>query len=253
MSITADSVAAPSAPPAPPRAQRLGEELPVFCERCGYILHGLPMVRCEQCDVLQFHCPECGHHQAINTLRPAFQRILGRARATWLGLVVLFKVNYFGWLALAWLGAGYDWCYGYSYQMVGGNWQGVYGPYAFRVADAIGMTILGTLFGMVGRMLLLRWRSGLWVGAALGGLVIAAMMGGAMLRYADRDMTHLPIGAGFVQLTVFTGLGAAIGAGIVWWIWIVLAHLFLPKRVAGALLDWQRAMSTPRVSALARE
>ena len=253
MSTAADSVAVPSAPPASARAPRRGEELPVFCERCGYILHGMPMVRCEQCDVLQFHCPECGHHQAINTLRPAFQRMLGRARATWLGLVVLFKLNYFGWLGFAWLAGGYEWSYGYRYQQVDGNWQGVYGPYELHVDEAIGMTILGALFGMVGRMLLLRWRSGWLVGGVLGTLVIATMMGGAMLRYWDRNMNQLPIGAGFIQLTVVIGLGVAIGAGVVWWIWIALAHLFLPKRVAGALLDWQRAMSTPRVSALARE
>src|SRR4051794_35811770 len=31
---------------------RLGEELPIFCEQCGYALHGLPQQRCERCEIL---------------------------------------------------------------------------------------------------------------------------------------------------------------------------------------------------------
>src|SRR4051812_47630680 len=77
---------------------RLGEELPIFCERCGYSLHGLPQTRCERCALLHYACPECNHHQPINTLRPAAQRILGRIRAFALGFWVLIKINYFGWL-----------------------------------------------------------------------------------------------------------------------------------------------------------
>src|ERR1051326_4717779 len=42
-----------TSPPVP----RLGEEPPIFCEKCGYRLHGLPPVRCEHCDILQFQCP----------------------------------------------------------------------------------------------------------------------------------------------------------------------------------------------------
>src|SRR5437764_195144 len=61
---------APSAPrearPAPRAApvvwsqpsRKLGEELPVFCERCGYQLFGLSPLRCDRCDILHFHCPE---------------------------------------------------------------------------------------------------------------------------------------------------------------------------------------------------
>ena len=58
---------------------KLGEELPIFCERCGYSLHGLPQTRCEHCTILQFHCPECGHHQPINTLRPILGQIEDQA------------------------------------------------------------------------------------------------------------------------------------------------------------------------------
>src|SRR5688572_14362912 len=75
---------------------KLGEELPIFCERCGYALHGLPQARCDKCAILHFSCPECGHRQPINTLRPAAQRILGRVRAFVLGLWVFFKLNFFG-------------------------------------------------------------------------------------------------------------------------------------------------------------
>src|SRR5918993_3377175 len=84
------------AAPRPPRIP-LGAELPIFCERCGYSLNALPQVRCEHCTVLQFHCPECGHHQPINTLRPAMQRTLGRLRAFAVGTIAFFKFNWFGW------------------------------------------------------------------------------------------------------------------------------------------------------------
>src|SRR5215212_9739394 len=95
-------------------ATKLGEELPVFCERCGYSLHGLPQTRCEHCTILQFHCPECGHHQPINTLRPAAQTLIGRIRGGWLAFVVFFKLNLFGWLLFAWVGMGAAWSYRYD-------------------------------------------------------------------------------------------------------------------------------------------
>src|SRR5689334_18238335 len=104
----------PAQPPAPKRV-RLGEELPVFCERCGYSLHALPRNRCEQCGVLHFACPECNHHQPINTLRPAAQRVLGRLRAFWLAVSVLFRIAYFGLLLLAWFAMGGEWSYRFDY------------------------------------------------------------------------------------------------------------------------------------------
>src|SRR4051812_6395471 len=82
----------------------LGEELPIFCESCGYSLHGLSQARCERCDILQFHCPECGHHQPINTLRPAFQTMLGRVRGAWLVSVITVKLAFFIILLIAWCG-----------------------------------------------------------------------------------------------------------------------------------------------------
>src|SRR3954468_20351735 len=84
-----------------PTSQKLGEELPVFCERCGYQLFGLAPLRCDHCDILHFHCPECAHHQPINTLRPAAQRVIGRVRAAWLVVVVFFKIMFVFWSLFA--------------------------------------------------------------------------------------------------------------------------------------------------------
>src|SRR5947208_322948 len=103
------------APRGPIHSQKLGEELPIFCERCGYSLNGLPQSRCADCKILHFHCPECGHRQPINTLRPAAQRILGRLRALWLCFAVLFKLNFFGWLLFAWVAMGVEWWYQWYY------------------------------------------------------------------------------------------------------------------------------------------
>src|ERR1041385_5374650 len=106
--------------PAPRKrsSHKLGEELPIFCERCGYSLNGRPQSRCADCKILHFHCPECGHHQPINTLRPAAQRILGRLRALWLCFAVLFKLNFFGWLLFAWVAMGVEWSYRWDNQRV---------------------------------------------------------------------------------------------------------------------------------------
>src|SRR5437762_247847 len=100
---------------AKPAPIKLGEELPVFCERCGYSLHGLEQTRCEHCTLLQFHCPECGHHQPINTLRPAAQVLLGRIRGGWLAVVILFKLVLFGSLMMAWFAMGAGWSYTYDW------------------------------------------------------------------------------------------------------------------------------------------
>jgi len=236
-----------------PGKMRLGEVLPVFCEKCGYILHGLPITRCEHCSVLQFQCPECGHHQPINTLRPAFQQMLGRLRAAWLALVVLIKINYFGWLSLAWFAGGAEWSYTYRYQQIGGNWQGAWTPYRIDWGDALGMMILGALFGAVGRMLLLRWLRCWLVGLILAAWVALMMIAGAQYQAWDQELAWSPLTVDFFALAAASGLGAGAGGAVVWWIWVGLVHLFLPKRWAGALLDWQRAMWTPRVTELARE
>src|SRR5438045_3369704 len=169
---------------APLISRKLGEELPVFCERCGYSLHGLPQMRCEHCTLLQFHCPECGHHQPINTLRPAAQRILGRIRALWLCFSVFFKLNFFGWLLVAWWLMGAQWSYDWESYMV----PGVGGAPAVSQNRMIARDIdfeglisfacLGLASGLVGRMLLMRWRRGYLVGLVLGALVVGAVLAG---------------------------------------------------------------------------
>ena len=106
--------AQPGSRTGPPQQARLGEELPVFCERCGYSLHGLPQTRCDACRVLYFNCPECGHHQPINTLRPAVQRALGRLRALGLSGIVILKINYFFWGLFAWGAASTEISYSYN-------------------------------------------------------------------------------------------------------------------------------------------
>src|SRR5215217_4413648 len=96
----------------------LGEELPLFCERCGYALHGLPQVTCERCEIRHFHCPECGHHQPINTLRPAFQRMLGRFRAFAVVWITLLKLALFGIARIGWGWGEYEESYRYRQEQV---------------------------------------------------------------------------------------------------------------------------------------
>lgn len=259
---------APPAPPAPEQSQtaprlaaRLGEELPIFCERCGYALHGLPQTRCGQCDILHFSCPECGHHQPINTLRPAFQRMLGRVRALWLVLWVLFKLNFFGWLLFGWFAMGVEWSYEYHWQTMGrgGTGAGNFAPPPQRprpidMEAIIAFTLFAIPFAIFGRLILLRWRRGLLVGVALAALVMAAVVLGAKLRQTMFSAIQSlgPLNADFYILLLLTAGCIIVGAVIAWPIWLALAHLFLPARTAKALLDWQQNLSTP-AAPLARD
>jgi hypothetical protein len=237
---------------------RLGEELPIFCERCGYALHGLPQARCERCAILHFACPECGHHQPINTLRPAAQRVLGRIRAFVLGLWVFFKINFFGWLLFAWFGMGVEWSYEFHSYRNGSNpnsWNYQLLPRPVDLPAFMGFTLFSLAFGMFGRMLLLRWRRGWAVGAVLGALVLMASYTGAKFReHVDfrGPAVVMPVGADFQMLLIYTALMLVFAAVIVWPIWLALVHLFLPDRTARALLDWQRSMSSA-APALARQ
>src|SRR5206468_13025001 len=47
---------------------RLGDELPIFCEKCGYSLHRLPLVRCEMVAVIHYVFPEFSDIQPIKYL-----------------------------------------------------------------------------------------------------------------------------------------------------------------------------------------
>jgi hypothetical protein len=241
---------APRTMPAP-RQARFGEELPIFCERCGYSLNGLPQLRCQACTVLHFSCPECDHHQPINTLRPAVQRALGRVRAIGLALIVFLKLNYFGWCLFAWGGGGMAIAYSYRHRPGAiNNWG--YGPADFEAIGGIILFLFGLGFAAIGRMLLLRWRHGVLVGLGLAGLIVLAMMVGAHLRQMEFNQYRnseqplpSPLAVGFSMYMFWAAVGAVAGASCAWGIWLALAHAFLPKRAAVALIEWQRAMSDP--------
>jgi hypothetical protein len=221
---------------------RLGEELPVFCERCGYSLHGLAQVRCDSCRVLHFTCPECGHNQPINTLRPAVQRFLGRLRSHGLTAVVFLKINFFFWTLFAWGGLGTQIAYAYNYRNTPG--RGDYGTAVYEPVGGFIIFLLAAAFAGVGRMLLLRWRRGLILGLAIGGLVAVALTCGAFFRQWEyHEPLPQPITFDFILYAACALAGACAGAAIVWGIWVALAHAFLPKHAAAVLLEWQRAMS----------
>jgi hypothetical protein len=235
--------------PAAAGRARLGEELPIFCERCGYALHGLPQQRCDLCAILHFACPECGHHQPINTLRPAAQRVLGRLRAFVLGIWVFIKLNFFFWLLFAWFGMGVEWSYRFnSYRdpINPNNWRYQAVPRAVDIEAGVAFAIFALAFGMFGRMLLLRFRRGWAVGGVLGALVLMASYFGAWFRVNIDRPSHmtaaLPIGMDFQLLLLGAALTIVFAAVVVWPIWLALTHLFLPSRTASALLDWQRSI-----------
>jgi hypothetical protein len=251
---------------APNHKPKLGEELPIFCERCGYSLFGLPQIRCDHCEILQFHCPECGHHQPINTLRPAAQRAMGRIRALWLAWVVFFKLNFFGWLLFAWMAMGVDWSYRYEYvsppRPVSTTARGapstvIFVPRTLNREAGLAFALFGLSFGMVSRMLLLRWRRSNLVGAVLAGLIVLAVAVGVTIRRwelirASRQGSSVPspwTGEMLAVMLLAAGF-VLIGSLIVWPIWSMLARAFLPARTAGALLDWQKSQSDRSASTL---
>jgi hypothetical protein len=252
----------------------LGEELPIFCERCGYSLHGLPQLVCDHCTVRQFHCPECGHHQPINTLRPAFQKTLGRVRAFLLGISIFVKLNFFGWLLFAWVVLGYEMSYQYKFEQTYStrvatpanaaaanprfvrNARPTFGPREFDMESVLGFSVFALAFGMVGRMLLLRWRRGYLVGLSLAALVCLAILGGAYWRQWSRSddlVLPSPLTGEFLAVLATTTVTLTLGATLVWGVWAALAHVFLPRRTSQALLEWQRSLSNPAAARLARE
>lgn len=245
------SVQAPAIP------TRLGEELPIFCEKCGYSLHGLGQLRCERCEILHFHCPECGHHQPINTLRPAFQRMLGRARAAGLILLVLFQLNYFGWLLFAWGALAGEWCLQYRY--VSNTRAATLTPRPFQIEEAILFGVFALAFSMIGRMLLLRWRRSALVGVTIGTLVVLAMLAGIALRvwevssYGAREIQGTVWNMNLVQALSWVWGFAVIGALIVWPIWVMLVRAFLPEKLWRPLLEWQKSLSDRSAAALGRQ
>jgi hypothetical protein len=250
------------------RKIRLGEELPIFCEKCGYALHGLAQEVCERCSIRQFHCPECGHHQPINTLRPAAQKILGRIRAFFLAVWVFLKINFFGWLLVAWVSVGYQESYRYDFQSYSsyvnnlstvkpGARSRYYNPplllHELDKETIIAFSISGFFFGAFGRMLLLRWRRGYLVGLTLAILVCLALSLGAQWRksgYRGDASLPSPFTVDFLMTLVIAFSALLLGASVVWGIWSALVTVFLPKRTGAALLEWQRSQSTAAATQL---
>ena len=234
-----------------PSARKLGEELPIFCENCGYSLNALPSIRCEHCQILQFVCPECGHHQPINTLRPAVQRVIGRVRAGWLAGMVFFKLNFFGWLLFAWGGMGAAWSYQYMYSG--------YGNPTYNFDMILGFTCFAMPFAMVGRMLLLRWRSGALIGLFLAALVIAALLLGWWVEALSVVHERLPkdykieFANWFPAMIPWAGFVIIVSSVLVWPIWVGLVRVFLPRALGENLLEWQRSLSSRSAAGLARE
>jgi len=228
---------------------RLGEELPIFCEKCGYSLNGLTPVACSHCSVLQFHCPECGHHQPINTLRPAFQRILGRLRAFFLAMWVFLRINFFFWLLLAWYGMGGSWAYNYEWN----NGNNQMAPFSLSWESIVVFTFFAAGFASVGRMLLLRWKHGLFVGLSIAVLTLLAISGGALTRrYGGERISFSPFNREFTLLLIMTFCTVTLAATLAWPVWTVCVRLFLRRELAEPLLDWQRGFCR-RAATLARE
>ena len=167
---------------------KLGEELPLFCERCGYSLHGAPQLRCDHCALPHFQCAECGHRQHINTLRPAVARWLGRLRAVMLGFGVFFKLNYFGWLLFAWAAMGYEWVFTYSWTRTANAAGAVTQTTVLQMRgmepEAVAAFLcFGLAFGIVSRLLLMKWKRSWAVGVVLAALAAAATVAGAAFRH----------------------------------------------------------------------
>jgi hypothetical protein len=258
-------------PPKTHTTQRLGEELPIFCEKCGYSLNGLTVTTCELCKVLHFECPECGHHQPINTLRPAFQRILGRSRAFVLAIIVFVKFNFFFWLLLAWFMLGASSSYRYDYaalnrynnaMMARSNRpnrpipnvpQLSYFPAQVDLSMMFGFALYAVPFGIFARMLLLRWRSAAKIGLILAALVMTALALGAIVRQAEFDSAvPSPWTLDWLSFELVAGGCVCLGCLFAWPIWSGLVKAFLPARTGKMLLEWQKSLSQRAVAEIGR-
>jgi hypothetical protein len=234
---------------------KLGEELPLFCEKCGYGLQGAPQIRCEHCNILQFHCPECGHHQPINTLRPAAQRIIGRLRAVWLGWVMLFKLNYFGWLLFAWFAMGVEWSYSYDYYRMNNTGRARLQQAEVSFEMLLGFGTFALAFGLVSRIFLLRWRNSRIVGLVLCGLVLLAVYLGVQFRFAfiGNTQSAWTLSPSWMALFGWTAGLLFLGCLIAWPVWVGLARLFLPPGTAEQFIRHQRSLSDRPVASLGRD
>jgi hypothetical protein len=235
-------------PPPVPRIP-LGAELPVFCERCGYSLNALPQVRCDHCTLLQFHCPECGHHQPINTLRPALQRTLGRLRAFVVGAIAFIKLNWFGWHLFFWVLMGHEWAYSYDWRTQSS------GPLQPTFETVLAFSIYCTVIGFFSRLMLLRWRSGALVGVVLGAVYCVALVLGFHWRIADNQRygtfggntnpSDVVMTGGRTAMTAVTFAVILLASIAAWPVWVGFVRVVMPERAGSALLEWQRSLSDP--------
>ncbi len=207
----------------------------------------MPQVRCETCDILQFHCPECGHHQPINTRRPAVQRAIARAGAWATGLLLLVKTNFFGWILFAWILFGYEWNRVANYRVLNPR---AYGSY-FDTEAVVLLMLLAAGFGAMGRMFVLRWRRGWVVGLVLAALTLSAAVGGMIWETSNGNL--FPPGGDTPMMLAAIALAILAGAALAWPTWCALALMLLPKRTSARLLDWQKSLSDPAETRRSRE
>jgi len=130
----------------------------------------------------------------------------------------------------------------------------------FEDDTIIGFGIFALSYGTISRMLLLRWRRGFLVGLILAATVLIALIGGMIWRryelryYSDGslDFSMLLFTTDWPLLMLYTAVMTLLGACLAWSLWTALVHLFLPRRAAAIVLDWQRSLSTD-IARLSRE
>lgn len=193
----------------------LSEELPLFCDGCGYSLHGQEQVLCLECNLRHFHCPECGKRQSINTWRPAAFRTFGRLRMAGLWLIVILKLALLGAVIMMGLGMAFD-----SNRALRDPLLDQFNRYSYytmrspSVVDAVLISLLAALIGACTRMLFLRFRSGFLVGVAFAMLLLGCFLVGASERIFDYLTSSFVVWVGR-QLLLLTA-AAVIGVLFMW-------------------------------------
>lgn len=75
---------------------------------------------------------------------------------------------------------------------------------------------------------------------------------GASLRQSHRNYGPSPFTSDLGSLIAVTAATVTLGTLLAWPIWSALVRLFLPARLAKALLDWQQSLASD-VASLARQ
>jgi hypothetical protein len=213
---------------------KIDPDLPLFCEKCGYMLIGLAPVQCHCCQMQYFRCPWCGNQQPLNTLRPALQQAIASVRGTGMVLLVQVKLSIVFFLLCAWGDFTARWALPYSYPYTG----------VFDLNELFAVCFNAVLTGLAGRLLLLWWRNSLRVGLVWGAVVVLAMVFGVIFRLMEvarfQLVVHAPWTFEFVKyLVVMWGLmllGALAGRRL----WRLGVRLFLPSAASRSLLEWYR-------------